>query len=84
MTIIGIMGCTSLILAGFGLKDSISSILPNQYEDIFDYDMQVSLKTSLSQEQSDKYITELRQKGEVKDVLETYMEAGTARKRKQQ
>ena len=84
MTIIGIMGCTSLILAGFGLKDSISSILPNQYEDIFDYDMQVSLKTSLSQEQSDKYITELRQKGEVKDVLKTYMEAGTARKRKQQ
>ena len=81
MTIIGIMGCTSLILAGFGLKDSISSILPNQYEDIFNFDMQVSLKTSLSQEQSDTYIAELKRKEEVKDVLETYMEAGTARKR---
>ena len=43
--------------------------------------MQVSLKTSLSQEQSDTYIAELKQKEEVKDVLETYMEAGTARKR---
>ena len=78
MTIIGIMGCTSLILAGFGLKDSISSILPNQYEDIFDYDIQVSLKTSLNQEQKDRYISELKQKEEINDVLETYMESATA------
>ena len=80
MTIIGIMGCTSLILAGFGLKDSISSILPNQYEDIFDYDIQVSLKTSLNQEQKDGYISELKQKEEINDILETYMESATAEK----
>ena len=80
MTIIGIMGCTSLILAGFGLKDSISSILPNQYEDIFDYDIMVSLKTSLSAEQKNSYTEELRQKEEIKDILETYMESGTAGK----
>ena len=35
MTIIGIFGCTSLILAGFGLKDSISKILPYQYGKVF-------------------------------------------------
>ena len=80
MTIIGIMGCTALILAGFGLKDSISSILPNQYEDIFNYDMLVSLKTSLTDEQRNGYIEELRQKDEIQEVLETYMESGTARK----
>lgn len=82
MTIIGIMGCTSLILAGFGLKDSISSILPNQYEDIFHYDMLVSLKTALTTEQKDNYIEELKQKEEIQDVVETYMESGTARERK--
>ncbi len=81
MTIIGIMGCTSLILAGFGLKDSISSILPNQYEDIFHYDMLVSLKTSLTTEQRDSYIGELKQKEGIQEIVETYMESGTARKR---
>lgn len=81
MTIIGIMGCTALILAGFGLKDSISSILPNQYEDICHYDMLVSLKTSLTTEQKDSYVEELKQKEYIQEVVETYMESGTARKR---
>ncbi len=80
MTIIGIMGCTSLILAGFGLKDSISSILPNQYEDIFHYDMLVSLKTALTQEQKNSYIENLEQKEDIQEVVEMYMESGTAGK----
>ena len=80
MTIIGIMGCTSLILAGFGLKDSISSILPNQYEDICHYDMLVSLKTALTEEQRNTYIENLKQKEDIQEVVETYMESGTAGK----
>ena len=80
MTIIGIMGCTSLILAGFGLKDSISSILPNQYEDIFHYDMLVSLKTALTEEQRNSYIENLKQKENIQEVVETYMESGTVKK----
>ena len=80
MTIIGIMGCTSLILAGFGLKDSISSILPNQYEDIFHYDMLVSLKTALTEEQRNSYIENLKQKEDIQEVVETYMESGTVKK----
>ena len=80
MTIIGIMGCTSLILAGFGLKDSIASILPNQYEDIFHYDMLVSLKTALTEEQRNTYIENLKQKENIQEVVETYMESGTAEK----
>lgn len=44
MTIIGIAGCTTLILAGFGLKDSITDIADLQYGRIFNYDMTVSLK----------------------------------------
>ena len=54
--------------------------MPNQYEDIFDYDIQVSLKTSLNQEQKDGYISELKQKEEINDILETYMESATAEK----
>ena len=80
MTIIGIMGCTSLILTGFGIKDSISSILPNQYEDICDYDMLISLKTVLTEEQKNSYIESLKQKEGIKEVVQTYMESGTAKK----
>lgn len=46
MTIIGIAGCTALIVSGFGLKDSISGIIPAQYEDIFKYQFNVTLKTN--------------------------------------
>ena len=38
MTIIGIAGCTALMLTGFGLKYSISSIADKQYGNIFVYD----------------------------------------------
>lgn len=44
MTIIGICGCTALILAGFGLKYSVSTLIPLQYEEIYRYDMSVSVK----------------------------------------
>jgi len=44
MTIIGVAGCTSLIVAGFGLKDSIAYMVPSQYGEIFKYDIQISFK----------------------------------------
>lgn len=73
MTIIGIMGCTSLILAGFGLKDSISSIMPRQYGKVFNYDIQVNLKSGLADEQLEKYINQLQQKEEISKIAEVYM-----------
>lgn len=38
MTIIGIAGCTALLLTGFGLKDSVMDIVENQYHKIYAYD----------------------------------------------
>lgn len=46
MTIIGIGGCTSLILAGFGLRDSITGVIPEQYGETFKYTTDISLKTN--------------------------------------
>lgn len=42
MTIIGIMGCTSLLLCGFGMNDTISSVVHNQYGEIFKHDITYS------------------------------------------
>lgn len=41
MTLLGVAGCTSLILAGFGLRDGISSIVPKQYGEVFYFDSMV-------------------------------------------
>lgn len=38
MTVIGIAGCGALITAGFGIKDSVQSIIDNQYCKIIHYD----------------------------------------------
>lgn len=43
MTVIGISGCTALLLTGFGLKDAIGDIVPKQYEEIQQYDLTVLL-----------------------------------------
>ncbi len=79
MTIIGILGCTSLILAGFGLKDSISQIMPNQFEKVFSYDMQISLKSGLDQSQQEQIKQYIQSKEEVQKSIETYMSSGAVK-----
>lgn len=53
MTIIGVAGCTSLIVAGFGLRDSISHMIPAQYGEIFKYQLQTSFKEEITSEEID-------------------------------
>ena len=48
MTIIGIAGCTGLIVAGFGLRDCITGMVPNQYEKVFKYQLEVTFKDDVS------------------------------------
>ncbi len=38
MTLVGIAGCTALLLTGFGIRDSVDRIARTQYGDIFKYD----------------------------------------------
>ena len=44
MTVIGIAGCTALILAGFGLNDAIFFMIPQQFDNISVYDGYIALK----------------------------------------
>ena len=39
MTVIGVTGCTSLLVAGFGISDSLNAIITKQYGDIYHYDL---------------------------------------------
>ncbi|MCH5352802.1 MAG: FtsX-like permease family protein [Acutalibacter sp.] len=44
MTIIGIAGCTALLVTGFGINDSVSQIVSLQYGELNQYELMVGLK----------------------------------------
>ncbi len=50
-TIIGIMGCTALMLSGFGLRDAIIDIASTNYGQIFTYDQVVLVQSGISDEE---------------------------------
>ena len=39
MTVLGVMGCTSLLVAGFGISDSLNTIITRQYGEVSHYDL---------------------------------------------
>ena len=51
MTIFGVAGCMALLLVGLGIRDSVSSMTTNQYDDIFKYDGIISVDASLSRQE---------------------------------
>lgn len=59
MMILGIGGCTALLLTGFGLRDSLSSVVDEQFDQITVYDYEVSFQEPQSQTQADRFLTDL-------------------------
>ncbi|HAE61524.1 MAG TPA: hypothetical protein DCG38_04220 [Eubacteriaceae bacterium] len=45
MTVIGISGCSALLLAGYGIKDSVNAISQVQFDQVFLYDGIVAMDT---------------------------------------
>ncbi len=50
MMIVGIAGCTVLVLAGYGLDDSISNLANFQYDEIDTYDLQMTFAGEVTEE----------------------------------
>lgn len=50
MTIFGIGGCTALVVFGFGLTDSIGGVVERQYEELFHYDITLTLDDHVDDE----------------------------------
>lgn len=43
MTVFGIMGCSALVLCAMAINDSVSALIPRQYEHIYRYDLMVMM-----------------------------------------
>ena len=70
MTVIGISGCTALLLVGYGIKDSIQTIADIQYEEIIKFQGDISLKDNLTIEERKKVLEDVKNKEVISDALD--------------
>lgn len=65
MTVVGIAGCSALLLAGLGIKDSIGTIVQRQYGEIFSFDLSVKFEPTNSQDVNEEVLASIRQDADV-------------------
>ena len=73
MTVIGVAGCTALIVAGFGLMDSIMSIGDLQYVDITKYEQVYALSEKGTAEQKAEIMETFRKDDRIDKAMLAYM-----------
>jgi len=56
MMVLGIGGCTALLLTGFGIRDSIKPIVDYQYEEIDIYDASVTFRKAPEEEERAEFL----------------------------
>lgn len=70
MTVIGISGCSALLVAGFGIQDSIGEIATKQYEEIFKFDVSMQYENDIKLSQKEKALKELKEHKGILDATE--------------
>lgn len=77
MTVIGVAGCTALIVAAFGLLNSFDPLTKDQFETIYKYDAVIVPKESGTQEELDYLVSEVENKENVSNFMLTSQEDAT-------
>ncbi|MCI9313021.1 MAG: FtsX-like permease family protein [Erysipelotrichaceae bacterium] len=78
MTVVGVSGCTALLVAGFGIQDSIATIVDKQYQEIIKYDMAVQLSDDATTTQREALAQHFKDDAQIQDYMEVTMDSGTA------
>lgn len=65
MTVLGVAGCTGLLVLGFGIKDSISDVVNNQYNDLYQHNYVINLE-------KDNNIDGIEKRLDIIDEIECY------------
>lgn len=77
MTVVGIAGCTALIVTAVGLKHSISAIIDRQFDNVLNYDAAVMINTNKAENIADTQL-KLENISGVKDSIPLCIESFTA------
>lgn len=72
MSIIGIAGCTALIITGFGIKNSVSQVVDKQYNEVWTYDAVVRLEEPVAMSVAKDYQNHLLKRDEVNNIEYVY------------
>ena len=78
MTVIGISGCTALVMAGIGLRESLTTSMRVQYDELFNYDVQITFAEGLLGDERAEIEEYLGVSEEVKDYAYIYASGVTA------
>lgn len=79
MTVLGIAGCTALLLIGFGIRDSISTIATLQFDDLYQYQDIVTMKDNLPQAEIDSCRAGVQAQPGVQDTAVMYVKSTQTR-----
>lgn len=71
MTILGVAGCMALLLAGFGIRDSVEIVPEKQFERVFSYQGTVGADTSLSRAERRQLLAKVASVEGVTEYLQT-------------
>lgn len=76
-TLLGVAGCTALLLTGFGLGDSIGAIMTNQFgsDGICQYDVQIVLAQDYDGAEDPEPVKEITARPEIQNAIMTQMDA---------
>lgn len=70
MTVAGVAGCGALLVTGFGIRDSINSMVDIQFYDIYRYHGTAELKHDLSDEECRDLMQELLRRPDVESLTQ--------------
>ncbi|MDO4680634.1 MAG: FtsX-like permease family protein [Aerococcus sp.] len=75
MTVIGILGCTALMVTGFGISDSISGLPEEQFTKIETNDAIVTLMSNPTQTELQQALTTVREQSAVSEAMPLAVES---------
>ena len=76
MTVIGVGGCTALMVIGFGVRDSIDQMVKLQFTDITHYDGFAKLSDDISEEDKNEIIQKVEDDSDVASLVSAVSYSG--------
>lgn len=75
MMLLGIGGCTALLMTGFGIRDSIAKIVDVQFREVTQYDLAVNFRSGQTERQQEQFRKAMEEDAE--EILFFHQVSGT-------
>ena len=76
MMVIGVSGCTALLIAGIGIRATISKVADYQYDEIFLYDITVMFSKNMTADRQKDFMGEMESGSDVTDGNVRFLHRG--------